>query len=184
MADTFWGLGNTEWTALSALAGVVYDVLTLFLVIFAVWQIISARREARINRTLAACDRYDFDPIMDTILRKLADARENGDLAANPQKYRLDLYSILNYLEGLAIGVDRGLYHHDVLKDYMRPIFIGCVEEYITTGLVERAAPKVPVAGIVADPNDYVRMVALVKRWSRIPWYRRMFVWPLNRRSK
>jgi hypothetical protein len=169
--DSFWGLGNTEWTALSALAGGIYDLLTLALVIFAVVQIISARKEARINRTIAACDRYDFDPSIDAVCRRLSEARDSGDLNANPRKYRLDLYSLLNYLEGIAIGVDRGLYHRDVLKDFMQPIFIGCIEEYITSGLVTRAAPDVAVAGSVAS-DDYDRMIALVKGWSHVPWYR------------
>jgi hypothetical protein len=175
LPEVFLGLNSLQWTGISALASGVYDALTLALVIFAVVQIRSARREARINRTLAACDRYDFDPVMDSILRKLATARDSGDLVANPQNYRLDLYSILNYLEGIAIGVDRGLYHRSVIKDYMEPVFVGCVEEYIASGLILRAAPTVPIAGSVVETEDYVRMVALVRSWSHVPWYKRLF---------
>jgi hypothetical protein len=186
MADTFWGFGNTQWTAISALASGVYDLLTLALVGFAIIQIVSARREAKINRSLAACDRYDFDPLLDGITRRLALARENGELQSNPQAYRLDLYSILNYLEGVAIGVERGLYHNDVIKDYMEPVFVGCIEEYITTGVLVKCAPTVPVAGGFVEAEDYVKMVKLVERWSRtsLPWHKRVFSWLLNRRSK
>lgn len=175
--DIFLGLGNTEWTGLSAIAGLVYDVLTFALVFFGVVQIISARREAKINRTLAACDRYDCDPVLDATCRRLAEARESGDLAANPQKYRLDLYSILNYLESIAIGVRRGLYHHEVVKDYMRPIIVGCHEEYILSGLVLRALPATPVAGAGDPSDDFDKMIELVAKWSRPPpWYKRWFM--------
>jgi hypothetical protein len=172
--ETFLGLGNVQWTGLSAIAGGVYDILTLALVIFAVVQILSARREAKINRTLAACDRYDCDPMLDAVCRTLAKARESGDLSVNPQAYRIDLYCILNYLESIAIGVRSGLYHGGIVKDYMEPIFVGCIEEYITSGLVVRCAPTVPVAGGVVG-DEYNRMRALVARWSRPPFYKRMF---------
>jgi hypothetical protein len=174
--DVFLGLGNTEWTGLSAIAGGVYDVLTLALVCFGVVQIVFARREAKINRTLAACDRYDCDPVLDLICRRLAEARESGDLAANPRKYRLDLYSILNYLESIAIGVRRGLYHSAVVKDYMKPIIIGCHEEYIVSGLVARAAPPIPVSGAGNPAEDFDKMIALVTKWSRPPWHKRWFM--------
>jgi hypothetical protein len=173
--DTFLHLGSTAWTAISALASIVYDFLTLALVIFAVTQIVLARRDARINRTLAACEKYDFDPVLDAICRRLAAARESGDLKNNPQDHRLDLYSILNYMESIAIGVQRGLYSNSVVRAHMEPIFVGCIEEYINSGIVTRAAPAHPVGGAISVGEDYDKMIALVKRWNTPPWYKRWF---------
>jgi hypothetical protein len=85
----------------------------------------------------------------------------------------LDLYTILNYLESIAIGVKRGLYSGSVVRDYMEPIMIGSVEEYIVSGIVTSAAPPVPVAGTVVG-EDFENLIALVKSWSRVPWYRRL----------
>jgi hypothetical protein len=168
--DVFLGLGSTEWTGLSAIAGGVYDVLTAALILFAGLQIYYHRREAQITRTLAACEKYDLDPVLDAICRRLAAARDSGDLQINPRSYRVDIYSVLNYLESLEIGVERGLYCGEVVRDHMDTIFVGYVEEYIKSGLVARATT------VVGDLSEYDKTIALVAKWKRIPWYRRVLM--------
>jgi len=166
--DVFLGLGSTEWTGLSAIAGGVYDVLTACLIFFAGLQLYFFRRESQVTRTLAACEKYDLDPVLDAICRRLAVARDNGDLHTNTLAYRVDIYSVLNYIESLAIGVKRGLYCGKVVRDHMEPIIIGYVEEYIKTGLILRAATSSDAA------PEYDKIVALVEKWRRPPWYRRI----------
>ncbi|MBR1207093.1 MULTISPECIES: hypothetical protein [unclassified Bradyrhizobium] len=170
MPETFWMLTSTAWTAIGAMANVIYSGLTLFLVIFAYVQITSARSEARINRTLAVCDRYDLDPQLDAFCRKIAAARDNGDLEKNPRSYRLDMCSILNYLESMAIGVERGLYDKEVVRDYMEPILRGYVQEFIKSGLLERAKPIEPVHDDVLNTEQYFSgTIKLDKEWAENP---------------
>src|SRR5438045_17812 len=102
----FLGLTAAAWVAVGtlALAGA-----TLALVIAGLLQISSIRDEARRTRTLAICDRYDFDPILDRSLRNLKRAKANGSFQANPKDFRLDVSTVLNYLDGVAIGIEQGL---------------------------------------------------------------------------
>jgi len=160
MADpTFIYLNSTDWTAITAIATVVLTLVAYF-------QISAAREEARINRTLAACDRYDLDPILDAVTRRLGKARDSGALKRNPRRHRHDIYSILNYLESIAIGVQRGLYSSAVVRDQMEPIYVGYVSEYLATGLVDRAEPKKKLAGHPTEVSfDKIRW--LVESWSK-----------------
>jgi hypothetical protein len=61
------GLDNTAWTAIGAIAGLIYCGLTAGLLGFAIFQIQSAKAAAKITRTLAASDRYDMDPVLDRV---------------------------------------------------------------------------------------------------------------------
>jgi hypothetical protein len=134
------------------------------------------------NRTLIACEKYDVDPVLDAICRKLSAAKDSGDLDSNPQTYRVDIYTVLNYLESVAIGARRGLYCRKVVRDHMEPIMVGYVEEYINTGLVSRAA-AVGRGGKVVTGADYQHMIALVRKWSHVPWYRKL-KWAKSQKSK
>ncbi|MBR0741497.1 hypothetical protein JQ581_31650 [Bradyrhizobium liaoningense] len=168
--ETFLALTPTDWTGIGALANVIYTLLTLFLVVFAAVQITSARREARINRTLAVCDRYDLDPQLDSFCRNIAKARDSGDLQINPRDYRLDMCSIMNYLESMAIGVERGLYDKEVIRDYMEPILRGYVKEFIRSGLLERSKPIEPVHDDVENTEQYFSgTIRLDKEWETAP---------------
>jgi hypothetical protein len=168
--ETFWALTATDWTAIGAIGNVLYSGLTLFLVIFAYVQITSARKEARINRTLAVCEKYDLDPLLDKFCRTIAAARDNGDLELNPRAYRLDMCSIMNYLESMAIGVERGLYDKDVIREYMEPILRGYVAEFITSGLLEKSRPIVPVHDDIPYTEQYFSgTIKLDKDWEADP---------------
>jgi len=171
--EKFLGFDSLQWAGLSAIASGIYDILTLLLIGFAALQIYFARREAQINRTLTACDKYDLDPLLDEICRRLDIAKNSGDLVANPPKYRLDIYSVLNYLESIAIGVRHGLYCRKTVRAQMEPIIVGYVEEYIDSGLVFKAS--VTASKPTVSEDTYEHMIALVKRWSRVPWYKRFF---------
>jgi hypothetical protein len=52
--DTFLSLGNT--TGFAAIAEGVYHVLTFLLLLFAAMQLYFSRQEAKIDRTLSACE--------------------------------------------------------------------------------------------------------------------------------
>src|SRR5215468_7385489 len=123
--DVFLGLGSTEWTGLSAIAGGVYDVLTFLLILFAAMQIYFSRKEAQITRTLAACEKYDLDPTLDASCRSLAVARDSGKLLADPPAYRVDVYNVLNHLESIAIGVKHRLYSGSIVRAHMETIMKG-----------------------------------------------------------
>jgi hypothetical protein len=90
--EYLFGLSAHGWIAFWTFA---LTIVTGVLAWVAWHQIGAARDEAKLNRTLAACDRYDLDPILDAASRRLHAARESGDLAKNPKSYRLELWTIL-----------------------------------------------------------------------------------------
>jgi hypothetical protein len=61
---SFLGANEAAWTAFLA-------VFTLFLAIVGWWQIQSLRRENKLERTLAACIRYESDTTIETAVQKL-----------------------------------------------------------------------------------------------------------------
>ena len=134
-ANTFWGFDNTAWTALGAIAGWLYCMLTGGLLTFAVYQVQAVKAEAKITRTLAACDRYDTDPILDRVVNRIADALDDGSLAAKPKDFSVDMKSLFNYFESIAIGVSRGLYDKEIVCDQLKPIIIDHVDDLIVGGL-------------------------------------------------
>jgi hypothetical protein len=157
--EYLFGLSAHGWIAFWTFA---LTVVTGVLAWVAWYQIGAAREEAEKNRTILACERYDTDSILDRCCQKLAAARDTGDLVASPKSYRVEIFTILNYLESIAIGVEGGFYVKDIVKSYMEPIFRGYVEEYIESGLVKKA-------DILDDakPEDYYeKVVALCKSWT------------------
>ncbi|GAB9246853.1 DUF4760 domain-containing protein [Bradyrhizobium diazoefficiens] len=159
-SDTFLGIGNTAWTAVGALATVVYCCLTAGLLFFAVYQVTTARADAKINRTLAACDRYDTDPVLDGVARRIAEAFDNGDLAKDPKKYKVDLFSIFNYFESIAIGVSRGQYDEEIVRDQLEHIIVSYVDDIIVSGV--SGWPKVSVG----EDEYFNHMMKLYREWK------------------
>jgi hypothetical protein len=161
-AETVLGIGSLGWSAISALANIAYDLLTAGILWFAASQIISARREAQTNRTLAACDRYDTDPVLDAVARRLSDAHESGLLKAEPHKHRIDLYSLFNYFESIAIGVNRGLYDESIVRDHMEQIISGYVVDFILSDIAGR---KKNSAG-KGEEEYFINLMVLHRKWQ------------------
>jgi hypothetical protein len=159
--ETVLGIGSLGWTATGAIASVVYDFLTAGILWFAGSQILSARKEARINRTLEACNRYDTDPILDAVTRRLAAASDDGTLKEDPKKYRIDLYSLFNYFESVAIGVNRGLYDASIVQDHLEAIIKGYVDDFIMSGVTGWRIPD------SEGPDEYFfNLMTLYRKWQ------------------
>ena len=128
-SDVISGWGANEWTAFGT---ILLAFLTLFLIVVGGFQVHQVRKEGRNNRTLSVCERYDIDPVLSQSLRRLALARsEEGDLACNPGKYRFDVITILNFLDSLAIGIDRKLYDEKIARDHYNQIIKYHYEQYL-----------------------------------------------------
>jgi hypothetical protein len=152
----FLGLDNTAWTAIGAIAGLVYCCLTAGLLGFALYQVRSAKADAKINRTLTACDRYDTDPVLDKVTRRIADGLDDGSLDKNLKEYKVDLYTLFNYFESIAIGVSKGLYDRDIVCDQLKPIIIDYVDDLIISNR----------AGLKNPSEDFDHMMKLYREWK------------------
>ena len=82
----------------------------------------NADRRTREWNTLAACQRYDFDPVIEAATARIWEASNKGtDYRSNVE--RRDIVVLLNYLDGLAIGIDQDLYIDQIVKDHLAPMF-------------------------------------------------------------
>jgi hypothetical protein len=157
---TFWGLDSTAWTAIGALSNAAYCGLTAGLLAFAVYQVLSAKKDAKITRTLAACERYDIDPVLDQITRRLSIAYNNGYLHTNAARYAVDLNSLFNYFEAIAIGVARGHYDANIVRDQFETIMNSHIESVNGIGSWSSGTPG------VKDIDHFDNMMALNEQWK------------------
>lgn len=155
----FWGLDATAWTAIGAIAGWLYCALTAGILAFAIYQIRAVKEEARITRTLAACDRYDTDPILDQVTGRIADALDDGTLAKTPKDVSVDMKVLFNYFESIAIGVSRDLYDRDIVREQLKPIVVDHVNDLIESGICSR------ISGWENVRQDYNHMMKLYDEW-------------------
>lgn len=155
--EIFWGLNIAGWTALTAIGTFGIALATILVAVVAGYQISEARRETRTNRTMEIIGRYDHDAVLEQALRHLAEGRDKGDLASNVMAYRLDIVSILNYLESIAIGTKQGLYIRELIEDYMEPIIRYHVEETLSLNLLKE---------LKAEEDDFEHVFMLKKEWD------------------
>lgn len=137
-------------TAMAAITGVLALVAWL--------QVKSARDEAKRSRTLAACERYDLDPFLDQSLRRLREAHNSGDFLKDPEPYKHDVLTLLNYFESIAIGVKRNLYDIKIVRDHFAEIFQDHFNEYL--------GPNAVTAGWFTR-NEFDRYQELCRNWAQ-----------------
>lgn len=134
-------------------------VATIILIVTGVYQVLAIKRENRHWQTLAACDRYNYDSILDRCLRELRDAKKAGIFFDNEKNYRLEITTVLNCLEGIAIGISQGLFIEDLVRDHMYSPVVDHVNEFLTDGMPKK---------IGIDPHSFPFIEALNDKWTAI----------------
>lgn len=122
MSETFIWLNQTQWTGIAAIAQGIAAGAAAVALGFAAYQIREIRRENKKGRTLAACERYDLDPILAPAVRIVREAKKSGELQKDPKKFSEDVHTIINYLDQLATGCVSDAYSDEILFDYMKHI--------------------------------------------------------------
>jgi hypothetical protein len=150
----FLGLTAEGWTAFGTMGLAVF---TAVLVATAIYQILAIRAENKKSQTLAACVSYESNPNLFQCMTVLWAARENGDIENHTKTYRPQMAILLNYLDGIAIGIDQGLYIEDLAWDHMEAIVAAHVKYYIDSRLIQKAG---------LEPENFRRLVALRDRWA------------------
>ncbi len=101
---------------------------------------------------MVACQRYDFDPVIEAATARIWEASNKGiDYKTNVE--RRDIVVLLNYLDGLAIGIDQGLYVEQIVKDHLASIF-----EHATVRLLDPQI--VPITGFERVKQTHLRWTA------------------------
>jgi hypothetical protein len=131
----------TVWSAVQAIG-------TISAIGVAAYQIHALRRDQKAWRTLEACERYERDPALTKICECLRDARDKGELDRDPRPFRLEASTLLNYCDGIAIGVVQKFYVEKIVQDHLEPIIRDHVEEFLSA----KMGPKIEI-----DPKSFAR---------------------------
>lgn len=143
-----------SWTAIWT--GALF-VATASLAAIAWIQIAAARRENRLTQTLIACGLYDTSSVIFECCRTLTKAKDSGELQLDPGRFKLEILTVLNFLDGIAIGVSQKMYVKDLVKDHMSAIMARQVADLLS----ESVGPKVD-----CSPEHFTNLVALNNEWS------------------
>jgi hypothetical protein len=128
-------------------------------------QTTEARHEAKIERTLAACSRYESDVVIERCVRTLRGVYDAGTYPQQAVGLKHELVMVLNYLDSIAIGFEQQLYLEDMAKDHIAPIVRMYYEQYMQ----DRANLK--AVGI--DPNNYSSLYQIAEKWGKsVPGFR------------
>lgn len=103
--------------------------------------------------TLKACERYDFDPVIDAACQRLYASSNKGTDYKDSRVDKRDIVVLLNYLDGLAIGIEQQLYVEDLVRGHLELIVMKCVDEFLATGIV--------------SSEGYERLLRLTEQWKR-----------------
>ncbi|MBX9758814.1 MAG: DUF4760 domain-containing protein [Beijerinckiaceae bacterium] len=151
----FLGLTPEGWTALGTM---ILAVVTAFLVAIGTYQISAIKSEQLKSRTLIEASKYDTDPVLNECIGHLHRAKLDGLLLKDPMNYRPQIIAILNYLDGVAIGIEQGLYIESLAKDHLKEIVEKHVSEYLENQTLLKQ--------IGTNPANFHRLIGMSKRWS------------------
>lgn len=153
--EEFFGLSAGAWTAIGTMA---IAVITGLLVLGGLYQVSAIRHENKKAATLEQCFAYEANPVLSEAATTLRTAKDSGDLEKDPKKYRNQLVVLLNYLDGIAIGIAQGIFIEDLAWDHMNAIVARHLNTYVDSGLLQKADVM---------REDYVCLLELRDRWSR-----------------
>ena len=127
----------TDWvtaigTAVTAAATVVLFVVALVQLRGLREQITQAADQERRRNTLEVIDRAESDPLIKAASANLWQASNHGtDYTKLTEANKFDAITLLNYLEGMAIGIFQNIYVEQMARDYLQEIVRKAVKALI-----------------------------------------------------
>ena len=147
------GLSAEGWTAIGT---ILLTAVTLLLVVLGRRQLILIRDQSKLQCTLAVCEKWDTDPVIDQCLRRLSEGWETKNIFSNPRIYRMDAVTMLNFLQSICTGVEAGVYDKELVKQFLKVTISDQIKDYLENGLIEKM-------GIAAE--GYAIMMRIHKGW-------------------
>jgi hypothetical protein len=132
------------WADWAVIAQVVLAFIAGILVYFQIW---SSQQESRKWKTLDICAQRELSDSLASAVEELRDFF-NKDPQPDIKNFESKWKMILNYLDGIAIGVEQGLYIEDLVKDHLKQI----VEHHV------REAFEIP-GYLAKNKCDYLKIV-------------------------
>ncbi|HYM31902.1 MAG TPA: hypothetical protein VEU47_11405 [Candidatus Cybelea sp.] len=153
-ATDIWTWLHTEYVATWALV-----LVTAGLIVMAWWQLSDQTLQHRRWATLQACDRYDIDLRLGSsllLLRRLA----AEDCSAIPHyRVKMMITNVFNYFDAIAIGLERGFYVEEIVREHL-----GAIMQYRREELMASKHPAIQEFRQNFE-RDYTTFNRLMARW-------------------
>jgi hypothetical protein len=164
MDDT--AMKATDWitaisTAVSALASVV-----LFLVAFVQLRGLrdqlkqSADQEKRRN-TLDVVERVEHDPALIEAYKSVWEKTTGGVDYTKTTECKYHVITILNYFEGVAIGIAQNIYVESMARDYLENILKKATEVW----LIGESTNTIKAPAKMFENSEYSELRSLYRKW-------------------
>jgi hypothetical protein len=111
----------------------------------------AAERRLLETRTMDACHKVDTDPVLTACSKRIWEASDGGTNYKTGRVDEHDLILVLNYIDGLAIGILQEVYAAEIVKDH--------------TGLMFRKAVECIFPSGVITPDGYEALIEVHKRF-------------------
>lgn len=156
-AASIWSDKNIHRAA--DIAVIAQAILAFVAALIAYFTLRANGSENRKWKTLDVCSQYEFNDR----IANAADLLRQAPMQSAPQAYpwnnlRDPATIVLNYLDGIAIGVEQGLYIESLAKDHLRSI----VQTHVTNLLDSTRQHQI---GLVR--NDFRFLVDMNQEWTR-----------------
>ena len=127
-------------------------------------QIKDAHLESKKWRTLEICAQYELNDNLANSAKNIFIAFSKGEPdEATCKAIERDAVVILNYLDGIAIGVGQGLYIEELARDHLKNIV-----EYHVSKLLKSSSK--PIFKEI-DENNYLFLIDMNSKWARSQTY-------------
>jgi hypothetical protein len=153
-----------DWSYVATIAQTVVAVIALiaaFVAASIAWeQIKSAESENRKWKTLDICAQYELNPDLmraAVLLRDFYNVK--GGTTLDPAQIFKAARVVMNYLDGIAIGVAQGLYIEDLAKDHLKSIVRAHVQGIFGGGRQ------------ILSEEDFEKLIAMNAKWSKNECY-------------
>ena len=84
-------------------------------------------------RTIEACERYTYDPVLRDAKQAIWAARDQGrkQYIDDALSVRRDVVVLLNYLDAIGVGVQQGVYIEQIVRDHLHVLIVETVCRFV-----------------------------------------------------
>lgn len=106
------------------------------------------------TNTLRACEQYFSNPVIHSATQRLWLQSSQGQNYRSQEISKHDLFTVLNYLDGIAIGVHQGVFSEAIVRDYLPNTIVKAVDVIMRDALN-------------GDRSGYEMLVKLREGWRQ-----------------
>jgi hypothetical protein len=125
--------------------------------------LLALSREAQLrHETLEAVRRYETDPQLRTSIKHLYDKSIHGtDYSLLENSDRFHVITLLNFLDGIACGIQQGLLIEPLVKDYLHAV----LDKNVRALLLGQDGPGWVTGNPLINPEEFDVLLNLHQRW-------------------